>query len=104
MKSEASFDLNKGITFAIFSSARNTIRFWRNSVGTFFFKFVSKVKHCIDHILGMVGLTDVKLKKKGSASIGCLVNYVLSTFDFTHDLDYFSRSNYKIALFQDLLA
>ena len=70
----------------------------------FFFKFVSKVKHCIDHILGMVGLTDVKLKKKGSASIGCLVNYVLSTFDFTHDLDYFSRSNYKIALFQDLLA
>ena len=58
----------------------------------------------------MVGPIDVK--RKGSASVGCWVQYVTMTFDLTHDLDLVkvmsqtldvSRSNFEIALFQELL-
>ena len=44
-----------------------------------------KVKHYFGHISGMVGPIDVK--QKGSASVGCWVQYVTLTFDLTHDLD-----------------
>ena len=44
-----------------------------------------KVTHYFGHILGMVGLID--MKRKGSASVGCWVQYVTLTFDLTHDLD-----------------
>ena len=63
-----------------------------------------KVKHSIGYISGMVGPIDVK--QKGGASVGYWVNYVTLTFDLTHDLDllFFSRSNFKIAVFQELLS
>ena len=44
-----------------------------------------KVKHYFGHISGMVGPIDVK--RKGSVSVGCWVQYVTLTFDLTHDLD-----------------
>ena len=44
-----------------------------------------KVKHSIGHISGMVGPIDVK--RKGGASVGYWENYVILTFDLTHDLD-----------------
>ena len=44
-----------------------------------------KVKHSIGHISGMVGPIDVK--RKGGASVGYWVNYVILTFDLTRDLD-----------------
>ena len=50
-----------------------------------------------DHILGTIGLINVK--QKGSALFGCRVNYVTSTFDLTHDLNIgFSRSNFEIVV------
>ena len=45
-----------------------------------------KVKHYFGHISGMVGPIDVK--QKGSASVWYWVEYVTSTFDLTHDLDF----------------
>ena len=39
------------------------------------------------HISGMVGPIDVKVKRKGSASVGFWVQYVTLTFDLTHDPD-----------------
>ena len=48
----------------------------------------------------MVGPIDVK--RKGSASVGCWVNYVTLTFDLTNDLDLVvSRSKFEIALFEE---
>ena len=44
-----------------------------------------KVKHYFGHISGMVGPIDVK--QKGSTSVGYWVQYVVLTFDLTHDLD-----------------
>ena len=44
-----------------------------------------KVKHYFDHMSGMIGPIDVKLK--GSASVGYWVQYVTLTFDLNHDLD-----------------
>ena len=44
-----------------------------------------KVKHYFGHISGMFGPIDVK--RKGSALVGCWVQYVTLTFDLTHDLD-----------------
>ena len=69
------------------------IRFWRSSVGNFYFdKFSLKDSNVFFQgqtlfwpYLGMVGLIDVK--RKGSASVGYWVQYVTLTFDLTHDLD-----------------
>ena len=48
----------------------------------------------------MVGPIDVK--RKGSASVVYLVNYVTLTFDLIHDLDLVvSRSKFEIALFEE---
>ena len=48
----------------------------------------------------MVGPIDVK--RKGGASDGYWVNYVILTFDLTHDLDLVvSRSKFEIALFEE---
>ena len=41
--------------------------------------------HYIDHILGMVGLTETK--RKGNASIGCWAKYDTMVVDLTHDID-----------------
>ena len=38
-----------------------------------------------DHISGMVGFD---VKRKGSVTVGYWVNYVILTFDLTHDLDF----------------
>ena len=87
------------------------IRLWRNSVGNFFganflWKFricFFKVKHFIGHISGMVGPIDVKQKR--GASVGYWVNQMTLTFDLTLDLDlWFLRSNFKIAVSQELLS
>ena len=66
------------------------IRFWRSSVGNCYFGkfcmcFFFKVKQYFGHISGMVGPIDVKLK--GSALVGCWVQYLTLTFNLTHDLD-----------------
>ena len=43
--------------------------------------------------------------RKGGASVGYWVNYVTSTFDLTLTLTFdFSRSNFKITVFQELLS
>ena len=60
-----------------------------------------KVKHRFGHISGMVGPIDVKVKRKGSASVGYWVQYVTLTFDLTQVMTltlYVSRSNFEIAL------
>ena len=44
-----------------------------------------KVKHYFGHVSGMVGQIDVK--RKGSAWVGYLAQYVTLTFDLTHYLD-----------------
>ena len=57
----------------------------------------------IGYISGMFGPIDVKWK--GGASVGYWVNCVSPTFDLTPDLDlYFSRSNFKITVSQELLS
>ena len=46
-----------------------------------FFKFM----HFIGHISGTVCPTDIN--QKGSALVGYWINYVILTFELTHDLD-----------------
>ena len=62
---------------------------WKNSdVFNFLWKIrmcFFKAKHYFGHISGIVGPIDVKWK--GSVSVGCWVQYVILTFDLTHDLD-----------------
>ena len=57
---------------------------WANFLQKFWMCFF-KVQHYFGHIPGMVGRIDVK--RKGSALVGCWVQYVTLTFDLTHDLD-----------------
>ena len=61
-----------------------------------------KVKHYFGHISEMIGPIDVK--RKGSASVGYWVQYVTLTLTslMTLTLDV-SRSNFEIALSQELL-
>ena len=73
----------------------------------FFFFLISDAffsrSNTIEHISGMVGTIDVK--RKGGASVGYWVNSVTLTFDLTHELDlWFWRSNFKIAVSQELLS
>ena len=59
------------------------IRFWRSSLGHFYFgKFSLKIS---DEFFQGQTLFDVK--RKGSASVGYWAQYVNLTFDLTHDLD-----------------
>ena len=84
------------------------IKFWRNSVGNFFsanlfqnFRsmYFFNAKHFIGHILGMIGLIDVKQKESTCTSVGYWVNYDTLTFDLTHDFGLgFLRSKFKIAV------
>ena len=62
-----------------------------------------KVKHSIGHIAGMVCQIDVN--QEVSASVGYCISYMTLTFDLTYDLDldFYSRSNFEIALSQKLL-
>ena len=65
------------------------------------FPIFFKVKHSIGHISGMV--CPIDLKQKGVASIGYWVSYMTSTFTSHMTLTFdFSRSNFKIALSQEL--
>ena len=54
------------------------------------------VKRAIGHILGIVGVID--MKQKGNFMIGCRVHYVTLTLDLTDGLDLrFPRENFQIA-------
>ena len=67
------------------------------------FRCVFSRSNTIEHISRMVGPIDVK--RKGGALVWSLVNYVTLTFDLTHDLDlWFSRSNFKSAVSEELLS
>ena len=88
------------VRWSRYSHGYYLIRFWRSSVGNFYFGKFSlknrlcffKVKHTFGHISGMVRPIDVK--RKGNASVG----YVTLTFDITHDLNLdVARSNFEIA-------